>query len=84
MPKNNQELLIEIYSEEIPARMQFKAMEDFKKIFAEFFEKQKIAFKAEDLKTFITPRRLVLCLENLSDLQKSPAVNKMGPRINGN
>ena len=36
------ELLIEIYSEEIPARMQQKAVEDFKKIFSEFFLKQNI------------------------------------------
>ena len=77
----NQELLIEIYSEEIPARMQVKAMEDFKKIFSEFFDKQNIKFKASNLKTFITPRRLVLLLEGLDETQKSPAANKMGPKV---
>ncbi|MFT6332945.1 MAG: glycyl-tRNA synthetase beta chain, partial [Lentimonas sp.] len=81
MTKNNKELLIEIYSEEIPARMQVKAMEDFKKIFIEFFEKQNIKFQPSNLKTFITPRRLVLLIEDLEITQKSAATNKMGPKI---
>ena len=38
------ELLIEIYSEEIPARMQQKAADCFKKIFSEFLNKQSIHF----------------------------------------
>ena len=75
------ELLIEIYGEEIPARMQQKAMEDFRKIFEEFFTKQNIKFASDDLKTFITPRRLVLLAKNLDVQQLSPAVNKMGPKI---
>lgn len=75
------ELLIEIYSEEIPARMQVKAAEDFKKIFAEFFEKQNIKLKEGDLATFVTPRRLVLSVQNLSEKQISPAINKMGPKV---
>ena len=82
---NNKELLIEIYSEEIPARMQQKAAEDFKKIFAEFFVKffswQNIQIAEENLETFITPRRLVLLVKNLSAEQTSPAVNKIGPKI---
>ena len=75
------ELLIEDYSEEIPARMQQKAMEDFRKIFVEFFNKQNIRFIEDDLKIFITPRRLVLFAKNLDVEQVSPAINKIGPRI---
>ncbi len=74
------ELLIEIYSEEIPARMQLKAMEDFKKLFVDFFLKQNISIKEENLKVFIAPRRLVLLVENLSEQQNKPAVNKIGPK----
>ncbi|MES2677905.1 MAG: glycine--tRNA ligase subunit beta [Pseudomonadota bacterium] len=80
MPREK-ELLIEIYSEEIPARMQQKAVDDFRKIFAEFFIKQNIKFAEENLKTFITPRRLVLLVQNLDIEQISPAANKMGPKI---
>ncbi|MCE3254965.1 MAG: glycyl-tRNA synthetase beta chain [Rickettsiaceae bacterium] len=80
---SEKELLIEIYSEEIPARMQQKASEDFKKIFAEFFAKQNIQIAEQDLKTFITPRRLVLLAKNLSEEQTSPAVNKIGPKTDG-
>jgi glycyl-tRNA synthetase beta chain len=75
------ELLIEIYSEEIPARMQQKAMEDFRKIFIEFFNKQNIKFSEVSLKTFITPRRLVLLTQNLDEQQISPAIDKVGPKI---
>jgi glycyl-tRNA synthetase beta chain len=78
---HNKELLIEIYSEEIPSRMQPKAMEDFKTLFIEFFCKQNIKFSAEDLKTFITPRRLVLLVNNLDEEQTCPASNKIGPKI---
>ncbi len=78
---NNKELLIEIYSEEIPARMQQKAMEDFKRIFVEFFTKQNIQISGEDLKIFITPRRLVLLVQNLDSEQISPAINKIGPKV---
>lgn len=75
------ELLIEIYSEEIPSRMQVKAMDDFKKIFVEFFNKQSIKFSEEKIKIFITPRRLTLLLEDLSPTQTIPAVDKIGPKI---
>ncbi len=75
------ELLIEIYSEEIPARMQQKAMEDFRKLFMEFFVKQNIKFLESDLNTFITPRRLVLLVKNLNEEQISLAVDKIGPKI---
>jgi glycyl-tRNA synthetase beta chain len=79
--QNNQELLIEIYSEEIPARMQIKALEDFKKIFSEFFVKQNIQIKAENLQSFITPRRLALLVKNLDSNQSSAAISKTGPKI---
>jgi len=75
------ELLIEIYSEEIPARMQQKAMEDFRKIFVEFFTKQNIKFSETNLKIFITPRRLVLLTQNLDEQQVSPAIDKIGPKV---
>jgi glycyl-tRNA synthetase beta chain len=78
------ELLIEIYNEEIPARMQQKAAEDFRKIFEEFFTKcfsgQNTKFTGENLKTFITPRRLVLLVQNLDVLQLSSTVDKTGPK----
>ena len=76
------ELLIEVYGEEIPARMQQKAMDDFKKIFIDFFNKQNIQFKEQDLQTFITPRRLVLLANNIQKTQITPTIHKIGPKIN--
>jgi glycyl-tRNA synthetase beta chain len=83
------EFLIEIYSEEIPAKMQAKAAANFKQIFSEFFEKQNIGqnigqnikFDAEQLKSFISPRRLILLASNLQEFQIIPAVRKNGPKI---
>lgn len=75
------ELLIEIYSEEIPARMQLKAMEDFRKIFVEFLEKENIKFSEAEVKTFITPRRLTLFAQNLPENQITPTTKKVGPKI---
>jgi glycyl-tRNA synthetase beta chain len=75
------DLLIEIYSEEIPSRMQQKAAEDFKKIFKDFFDKQNIVLAEEDFRTFVTPRRLGLLVHNLTTQKIIPSVNKIGPRI---
>ncbi|MFT6106283.1 MAG: glycyl-tRNA synthetase beta chain [Rickettsiales bacterium] len=74
------ELLIEIYSEEIPARMQQKACSDFERIFFELFNKQNIKFSDGDLKVFITPRRLTFLAQNLDPKQVGKAVSKIGPK----
>lgn len=73
--------LLEILSEEIPARMQLDAAANFKKIAEEIFVKQNINFEKNHLRTFITPRRLTLYLEEISALQKTPEVKKRGPKI---
>jgi len=57
------ELLLEIFSEEIPARMQTNALVDLKNIIINHFTKHQIQYSS--LETFITPRRLVLHVEGL-------------------
>jgi glycyl-tRNA synthetase beta chain len=73
------ELLLEILSEEIPARMQGRAAEDLKRLVCEGLGKDGLEFsKAE---AFVTPRRLALVVEGLPlrtpDLKKE----KKGPRV---
>lgn len=73
--------LLEILSEEIPAGMQKAAAENFAKIAAEIFSKNNLVFENSHLKSFVTPRRLTLYLSGLNDIQETPIVRKVGPKI---
>lgn len=75
------EFLIEIYSEEIPAKMQAKAVLSFKQIFSDFFTKQNIKFNPDQLKSFISPKRLILLASDLEEFQIIAAAKKNGPKI---
>jgi glycyl-tRNA synthetase beta chain len=74
------DLLLELLSEEIPARMQARAGEDLQRLVAD-------GLKAQGLATgpgcaFVTPRRLALLLEGVP--AKSPDITeeRKGPRVN--
>ncbi|MDA0902510.1 MAG: glycine--tRNA ligase subunit beta, partial [Proteobacteria bacterium] len=75
------ELLIEIYSEEIPARMQRKAADDFKKLFIDLFNKQNIKFSEKDLNSYCNPRRLTFVASNLDKSQIVEAKKIVGPNV---
>ncbi|MFM9941063.1 MAG: glycine--tRNA ligase subunit beta [Hyphomicrobiaceae bacterium] len=73
------ELLLELFSEEIPARMQAKAAEDLKRLVGEGLKaKGLVTGKAQ---AYATPRRLVLVIDGVPE--KSPAISeeKKGPRV---
>lgn len=57
------DFLLELRSEEIPARMQDKAREDLARLFTA--ELDKAGLKAAELVTYATPRRLVLIARDL-------------------
>ncbi|MCC2979134.1 glycine--tRNA ligase subunit beta [Sphingomonas sp. IC4-52] len=57
------DFLLELRSEEIPARMQDKAREDLARLFAA--ERDKAGLKAAELVTYATPRRLALIARDL-------------------
>jgi len=73
------DLLLELFSEEIPARLQLKAAESLKKIVLEEFLKLKISF--ESAGSFSTPRRLVLVITGLPDNTSAKTDEKRGPSI---
>ncbi|MCH9754069.1 MAG: glycine--tRNA ligase subunit beta [Alphaproteobacteria bacterium] len=77
------ELLFEIFSEEIPAKMQGKALVDMKNIFINHLSKNKIQYKK--LETFITPRRVVLFADGLR-FSEAENLNqeKRGPKVGAN
>jgi glycyl-tRNA synthetase beta chain len=74
------DFLLELRSEEIPARMQVKAKDDLARHFAE--EIAKAGLKAETTETFATPRRLALIARGLPDQTEGVSEERKGPRAN--
>ena len=73
------ELLLELLSEEIPARMQVRAAQDLKRLVCDGLKKAGLAFdKAE---AFVTPRRLALVVDGLPDKQPDVTEERKGPRV---
>jgi glycyl-tRNA synthetase beta chain len=74
------DFLLELRSEEIPARMQAKARDDLARLFAE--EIAKAGLTAQSIETFATPRRLALIAHGLPDQTESVSEERKGPRAN--
>ncbi|PZO51696.1 MAG: glycine--tRNA ligase subunit beta [Alphaproteobacteria bacterium] len=73
------QLLLELFSEEIPARMQKRAEEDLAKLMG---EKLKAAgFEPKRINTFSSPRRLGLVIEDLPAKAADVNEEKKGPRV---
>ncbi len=72
-------LLIELFSEEIPARMQARAADDLRKKVTDGLVEAGLTYGGA--KAFSTPRRLTLALEDL--LAESPTVKeeRKGPKV---
>ncbi|MBM3579656.1 MAG: glycine--tRNA ligase subunit beta, partial [Alphaproteobacteria bacterium] len=75
------DFLLEIFSEEIPAKMQKAASENFLQIAKESLSKNGLVFDELQIKVFVTPRRLVLYIYRLNHVQKMSAVKRVGPKI---
>jgi glycyl-tRNA synthetase beta chain len=73
------ELLLELFSEEIPARMQKRASEDLKKLVMDGLKAASLEFSSAD--AYVTPRRLVLVVDGLPDRQPDVSEEKRGPRV---
>lgn len=70
-------ILLEIGMEEIPARFLKPALNDMEKYIKSEFESQRVKF--ETIKTFGTPRRLVLLVDGVSDRQEDLDIVNTGP-----
>ncbi|MEZ5669951.1 MAG: glycine--tRNA ligase subunit beta [Alphaproteobacteria bacterium] len=73
------EFLLEIFSEEIPARMQRRAAEDLHRIVTDGLKAQQLAFDRAE--AFVTPRRLCLVIDGLPTAQPDVAEERKGPRV---
>ena len=75
------DLLLEVLSEEIPARMQAGGSEALKEQVTRRLKDARLEFAAEDVKSFATPRRLALFVPGLPAVQPDITVERKGPRV---
>jgi len=73
------DLLLELFSEEIPARMQARAAEDLKKAVTDRLVAAGLVY--EGAKAFVTPRRLALAVQGVPVRQPDLREEKKGPRV---
>ena len=75
------DLLLEVLSEEIPARMQAGGSDELKRQVLRRLEEARLEFDAEDVKSYATPRRLALIVPGLPPEQPDITVERKGPRV---
>ena len=73
------DLLLELFCEEIPARMQSKAADDLKKLVTDALVARGLVY--EGAKAFVTPRRLALHVAGLPVRGQDIREEKKGPRV---
>ncbi len=73
------DLLIELFSEEIPARMQTRAAEDLKKLVTDGLVEAGLTYAGSV--AFSTPRRLTLSIQDLLAESKPVREERKGPKV---
>jgi glycyl-tRNA synthetase beta chain len=75
------DLLFELFSEEIPARMQAKAADDLRRMVTDRLVAEGLVY--EGAKAFATPRRLALTVHGIPARQADLKEERKGPRVGG-
>jgi glycyl-tRNA synthetase beta chain len=75
------DLLVELFSEEIPARMQAKAADDLRRMVTDRLVAEGLVY--EGAKAFATPRRLALTVRGIPPRQADLKEERRGPRVGG-
>lgn len=73
------ELLLELHSEEIPARMQQRAADDLTRLVCEALTKAGLKFG--EARAYATPRRIALVVRDLPRAQPDTEEERKGPRV---
>ncbi|MBR1190947.1 glycine--tRNA ligase subunit beta [Bradyrhizobium sp. AUGA SZCCT0160] len=73
------DLLLELFSEEIPARMQAKAADDLRRMVTDKLVAEGLVY--EGAKAFVTPRRLALTVHGIPARQPDLKTERKGPKI---
>src|SRR3954470_14755846 len=76
------DLLLEFFSEEIPARMQARAAEDLRKLVTDKLVAAGLTY--DGAKAFATPRRLALAVAGIPARQPDVKEERKGPRVGAN
>src|SRR3546814_16875322 len=72
------ELLVELFSEEIPARMQARAADDLKRLVTDALRAANLSF--DSAAAYATPRRLALVVDGLPAQQPDVTEEQKGPK----
>src|ERR1700734_1883949 len=75
------DLLLELFSEEIPARMQAKAADDLRRMVTDRLVAEGLVY--EGAKAFATPGRLALTVHGIPARQADLKEERKGPRVGG-
>ena len=73
------ELLLELYSEEIPPQLQIGARNQLKNFFEKYFKDENIEYK--EMSIYSCPTRLALAIENLDEKIKIESREIKGPKV---
>jgi len=73
------EFLLELFSEEIPARMQARAAQDLERLAREKLTEAGLHF--ERIASYVTPRRLTLVVDGLPEKQPDVTKETKGPKV---
>jgi glycyl-tRNA synthetase beta chain len=75
----SKEFLLEIGAEEIPSRFIDPALEKMKDLFSGLLASGRVVLEGGEVRTFGTPRRLVLCISQLAERQTNVSKEVVGP-----
>jgi glycyl-tRNA synthetase beta chain len=73
------ELLLELFSEEVPARMQARARDELARFLGDALKDAGLEFK--QVRSFVTPRRLTVVIDGLPKRSPDTSEEKKGPRV---
>ncbi len=73
------ELILELYSEEIPPKLQIAARSQIKEFIKNSFKEDNIKYK--DISVYSSPTRLTLVIKNLTDKIKTESKEIKGPKV---
>ena len=73
------QLLLELFCEEIPARMQKRAADDLKALITDGLGEASLSF--EEAHGYVTPRRLAIVVDGIPDAQPDVSEERRGPRV---
>ena len=73
------ELLLELYSEEIPSQLQIEARNQLKQFFEKFFKEEGI--KYNEILIYSSPTRLTLVIKDIDEKIKTESKEIKGPKV---